>query len=96
MGMNINERAIHTIREMRIVRGIKQATLSTVIGCSESAWSRIERGERPMNLQELEVIADFLSVQPMELLGIHAVGEEQKTITLEMTIRRIDNSQVIE
>lgn len=94
MKSNINECAIRAIKQLRIARGVKQTALSEVIGCSECGWSRIERGERPLTLPELDTIADYFSVSLADLLGTGANDTQEHSLTFLLTIHRVAPCQV--
>ncbi len=94
MKSNINECAIRAIKQLRIARGVKQTALSEVIGCSECGWSRIERGERPLTLPELDTIADYFSVSLADLLGTSANDMQEHSLTFLLTIHRVAPCQV--
>jgi transcriptional regulator with XRE-family HTH domain len=56
------------IAHLREQRGIKQGDAASAIGLSQSAYSRLENGESVFSLSQLRTVAQFLGMQPSELL----------------------------
>lgn len=62
-------RAVQVGQRIRQLRGeMKQSVLATAAGLDQSALSRIESGERPVQLDELVALAVELGVEPGALL----------------------------
>jgi transcriptional regulator with XRE-family HTH domain len=53
---------------LRDSRQIKQGDFAAALGLSQSAYSRLERGESVLNVSQLRNIAILLGMQPCELL----------------------------
>jgi transcriptional regulator with XRE-family HTH domain len=56
------------VAHLREGKGIKQGDAATAIGLSQSAYSRLEKGESVMSISQLRKVANFLGMQPSELL----------------------------
>ena len=56
------------IKEARKAAGMKQRELAKALGVSVAYISKIERGETPVNLQNLEKISEALEVPIQELV----------------------------
>ena len=56
------------IKEARKAAGMKQEDLAKALGVSASYVSQIERGETPVNLQNLEKISRALNAPIQELV----------------------------
>jgi transcriptional regulator with XRE-family HTH domain len=56
------------IAHLREQRGIKQGDAAIAVGLSQSAYSRLEKGESVFSLSQLRTVAQFLGMQPSELL----------------------------
>jgi transcriptional regulator with XRE-family HTH domain len=52
------------LTEMRSRLGVDQAELASRLGLNQSSWSRIERGETAVNIEQLTQIAEVLRVRP--------------------------------
>ena len=57
------------LRELRIVRNIKQQELARVIGCSPGAYSKYDLGDREPSIDILSKIADYYEVSLDYLVG---------------------------
>ncbi len=47
---------------------VEQASLAKNVGVTQSTWSRIERGESSLTVEQLARAADFLRVRPSTIL----------------------------
>ncbi len=56
------------IRKIRELRGIKQDDLATMLGITQTAYSKIERNETDLTLPRLSQIADKLGVKEEDIL----------------------------
>ncbi|WP_435607932.1 helix-turn-helix domain-containing protein [Pseudomonas knackmussii] len=59
-----------TIAKLREERGLTQSEMAERVGLSRSTWSRIEKGESGLSLDNLKQVAEVLGKQPHELLAI--------------------------
>ena len=57
------------IKEVRKAAGMKQRELAKALGVSVAYISRMERGETPVNLQNLEKISEALNAPIQELVN---------------------------
>lgn len=57
------------LRQIRLERGYSQEAFADYMGVHRTYMGGVERGERNLTLQTLEKIADFLGVDPRELLN---------------------------
>ena len=65
---------------VRSLRGdLRQAEFAQALGLTQSGWSRIERGETAIGLDQLFLVAQVLGMQPSELLQMteRALGDLQ-------------------
>ncbi|WP_308206879.1 helix-turn-helix domain-containing protein [Mycobacteroides abscessus] len=60
MGLNL--------RRYRKERGLSQESFADYVGVHRTYMGSVERGERNLTLQSLERMADFLEIDPRELL----------------------------
>jgi transcriptional regulator with XRE-family HTH domain len=58
------------IRTIRELKGIKQETLATLLGISQTAYSKIERNESDISLTRLSQIAEQLGVKEEDILTL--------------------------
>jgi len=56
------------IREARKQANLSQAELGRRVGLDQSGISRLERGERPITVETLKMLAKALGVSPSTLL----------------------------
>lgn len=59
----------HNLRRYRKERGLSQEAFADHVGVHRTYMGSVERGERNLTLQSLERMADFLSIDPRELLA---------------------------
>ncbi len=57
------------IRLLRINKDLSQENIADMIGLTQSAYSKIERGERQMSLVLLEKIASIFNVELTRLIS---------------------------
>jgi transcriptional regulator with XRE-family HTH domain len=58
------------IARLRKERGIGQAEFAAMVGLGQSTWSRIEKGQSALTIEQLAKAAGKLSLQPHELLAL--------------------------
>ncbi|OMB89922.1 transcriptional regulator [Mycolicibacterium conceptionense] len=56
------------LRRYRLEHGYSQEAFADYMGVHRTYFGAVERGERNLTLQTLERIADFLEVDPLDLL----------------------------
>lgn len=62
---------------LRTERGMKQADLAAAVGLGPSTWSRIEKGESGLSIEQLKLAAKVLSITPSQFLEmVDAVEQE--------------------
>jgi transcriptional regulator with XRE-family HTH domain len=54
---------------LRTERDIKQGSLAEAVGVGQSTWSRIEKGEVALSVDQLARAAGFLAVSPSTILS---------------------------
>lgn len=57
------------LRQWRLDHGYSQEGFADYVGVHRTYMGAVERGERNLTLQTLEKIADFIGVNPRELLN---------------------------
>ncbi len=60
----------HLLALIRRRRNLTQAQVAEFLGLAGSTWSRVEKGETPITVEQLRVVADKLNVSPTVLLGL--------------------------
>lgn len=55
--------------QARKIKNLKQSDVCKVLGINQSSYSDIETGKRGITVEELYILADFLSVPVTWLLG---------------------------
>jgi len=58
------------IARLRKEQGIGQAEFASMVGLGQSTWSRIEKGQSALTIEQLAKTAEQLDMQPHELLAI--------------------------
>ena len=56
------------LRAYRMERELSQEDFAEVVGVHRTYMGGLERGERNLTLQSLEIIAEVIGVEPVELL----------------------------
>lgn len=56
------------VQQYREMKGMKQADLAEVLGITQSAYSRIEKGQTPMTITQLGQVAGHLGLAPGDIL----------------------------
>jgi transcriptional regulator with XRE-family HTH domain len=66
---------LDALRRERASAGMKQADLAAALGKPQSFVSKIERGERRLDLVELVIVLQALGADPMAFIGdvVHAL-----------------------
>lgn len=68
------------LRELRSHRNRTQDYMASKLGVSQSQYNKIEKGEKPLELDMLTNIAKIFDMQPKQLFS--AIYEEDKTAPL--------------
>jgi transcriptional regulator with XRE-family HTH domain len=94
------ERIYQTLRELRKKNGKTQLELGDLLGISDSAYARMERGESDITLSKLKKIANFYNYTSAELLhypdAIQIVGEKLKPeITISLKVVSQNHAETI-
>lgn len=63
------------IASLRNTAGLKQSDLGEVAGVGPSTWSRIEKGESGLSIDQLRLIARALGYTPGEILDMAEAAE---------------------
>ncbi len=66
----------HLLALVRRRRHLTQAQVAGALGLAGSTWSRVEKGETPITVEQLRVVADKLDVDATTLLGLAEQAEE--------------------
>lgn len=66
----------HVLALIRRKRGLTQVQLAHTLGLAGSTWSRIEKGESSLTVEQLRAAAEALGISAATLLGLAAQGEE--------------------
>lgn len=64
------------LRAYRQARGINQEDFAHCLGLHRTYLGGIERGERNLSLQKVELFAELLDLDPLNLLTACPVGQE--------------------
>lgn len=64
--MDIHEK----IKKMRMLKGWSQEEFAEKLNLSSNGYAKIERGERSMNLERLQQIANALNIELLQLLDL--------------------------
>jgi transcriptional regulator with XRE-family HTH domain len=84
------------LQQKRDARGILQATVAEALGLSQSAYSRLEKGESAMSITQLRQIGQVIGVHPDAVLAQaeqHAAALKRKGV--EVTEERSDNTAAL-
>ena len=60
----------NVLAQLRKEKGIGQAEFGALVGIGQSTWSRIEKGESALTIEQLAKAAHHLEFQPHELLAV--------------------------
>jgi transcriptional regulator with XRE-family HTH domain len=60
----------NVLGQLRREKGVGQAEFATRVGLGQSTWSRIEKGESALTIEQLARAAECLEMQPHELLAV--------------------------
>lgn len=60
----------NVLAQLRKERGIGQAEFGALVGIGQSTWSRIEKGESALTIEQLAKAAAQLDLAPHELLAV--------------------------
>ncbi|MCR4378058.1 MAG: helix-turn-helix domain-containing protein [Rhodospirillales bacterium] len=64
-----------TLVVLRKAKNLRQSDLAAAVGVSPSNWSRIEKGEATLSVDQLRIAADFLDTTSEAILGAAREGE---------------------
>ena len=62
---------------LRNVRGLKQCDLASAVGIGPSSWSRIEKGDSAISIDQLRAVAKVLRKSVGEIIGIAEAAEDE-------------------
>lgn len=84
------------LRNMRKWKNISQEEVADYLNISQSAYSRIEKGETGSWLNSIDRICDFFEIKPEELLKCEEVSEKFKSSNelieyYELKIKELQN-----
>jgi transcriptional regulator with XRE-family HTH domain len=63
------EKMLDALRQARIDAGMKQTDLAAALGRPQSFVSKVERGERRLDLVELVIVLRALGADPADFIG---------------------------
>lgn len=63
--------------KLRTEKGMKQSDLAAAVGIGASTWSRIEKGESGLSIEQLRVAAKALSVTPGRIFEMLGAAEDE-------------------
>ena len=66
----------HLLALIRRRRHLTQAQVAEALGLAGSTWSRVEKGETPITVEQLRVVADKLDVDAATLLVLARQAED--------------------
>lgn len=86
------------IAKSREAAGISQVDLATTVGIGQPAWSRIEKGESVLTIDQLARAAKALTTSPSELvhmadLTVTEMEEQGLKVSYEKPQRKSDNTK---
>jgi transcriptional regulator with XRE-family HTH domain len=64
------------LAQERTARKLKQIDVATAVGVGTSTWSRIEKGESALTVDQLKLAAEALQLTPARILSLAAEAEE--------------------
>jgi len=74
------------LAKLRTLKGMKQADLAEAVKVGASTWSRVEKGESGLSIDQLRLVAKALGQTPGRILEIAEAAEQEaikKGINLE-------------
>lgn len=57
------------VKEYRVIKGLTQNELSNLLGITQQAYSRKERGERSFTIEEIKKLKQIFNISYEELFG---------------------------
>lgn len=63
--------------KLRTLQGMKQSELAEAVGAGPSTWSRIEKGETSLSIDQLRLAAKALGKTPGQILEIAEAAEQE-------------------
>lgn len=58
------------LAQLRKQRGLGQAEFAAMLGLGQSTWSRIEKGQSALTIEQLAKAADQMGMQPHDILAL--------------------------
>ena len=82
---------IDTIKRLREDRGASQADIAEAIGIARATYASLEAGRRPINLDEINKLAEYYQLSPGELIEgeVSTVNEPAAIYTREVNTEDI-------
>ncbi len=84
------------LQQQREARGILQTTVAEAVGLSQSAYSRLEKGESAMSITQLRQISQVIGAQPNSILAEaekHATALKRRGV--EVTEEKPNNTAAL-
>lgn len=81
------------LQQQRDARGILQITVAEALGLSQSAYSRLEKGESAMSITQLRQVSQVIGAHPDSILAAaekHAAALKRQGV--EVTEEKSDNT----
>ena len=86
---SLQETLARNVKFFRLERGYSQTSLAVAIGCSRQWVSNVETGERLLNTEHIEMLAEKLDVEVADLLVWHDLQREVKKGRQDISVRLI-------
>jgi len=78
------------IAQCRKDQGIGQAEFAQMVGLGQSTWSRIEKGQSALTIEQLAKAAEVLEIMPYELLAlVDGARDDLKAQGIETLLDRV-------
>lgn len=90
MNLNFNKKLGLRIRELRIVKGIKQSSLADLLEMERSNLTRIEGGKQVPNSENLMKIASILGVELKDIFDFEHITKSSDEIKAEI-VNQLEN-----
>ena len=76
---------------IRKERRIEQSALAKAVGVNQSTWSRIERGESALSVEQLFMAANHLRIKPSEVIeeserAIHSLQSKDVVVSVTKSV----------
>ena len=83
------------IAQCRKNKGIGQAEFAAALDLGQSTWSRIEKGQSALSIEQLAKVAEQLDIQPYELLAlVDGAREDLKAQGIDTLLDRIGTNNM--